>query len=138
MKGFSFFAVWVVALFGCGGGGEKLTPVGGKVTVGGVPLAAGSVTFHPDSDKGNSSLNIAVGALDAEGTYKLMTGGREGAPLGWYKVTVTAQAPIDLNNPYAMPKHLIKPKFSDASTSGLAIEVVARPAPGAYDLKLTK
>ncbi len=135
---FSFSAAWLAVLTGCGGSGEKLTPVTGKVTVSGAPLATGSVTFHPDSAKGNTSQHIPVGALDAQGAYKLMTAEQEGASTGWYKVTVTAQAPIDPKNPYAPPKHLINPKFSDPNTSGLAVEVVDRPAAGAYELIVTK
>lgn len=123
---------------GCDAPGETLTPVVGKVTVNGTPLGAGSVSFHPDAGKGNTTPHIPVGKLDAEGTYKLMSATKEGAPPGWYKVTVSAQEPIDPKNPYAPPKHLISPKFSDAGTSGLDVEVVDRPAEGAYDLKLAK
>jgi hypothetical protein len=126
------------AFYGCNPAGEKLTPVEGKVTVSGTPLTTGSVTFHPDTAKGNSTPHIPVGMLDAQGNYKLTSATREGAPLGWYKVTVSAQEPIDPKNPYAPPKHLINSKFSDVSTSGLEIEVVASPAAGAYDLKLAK
>jgi hypothetical protein len=133
-----FCGMVCVALAGCGAPSEKLTPVVGKVTVNGTPLATGSVTFHPDAGKGNSTRHIPVGTLDAEGTYKLMSATQEGAPLGWYKVTVSAQEPIDPKNPYAPPKHLIGPKFSDASSSGLEVEVVDRPAEGAYDLKVLK
>jgi hypothetical protein len=130
--------VWA-GLSGCGtGGSEKLTPVAGKITVGGAPLTTGSVTFQPDAAKGNKTLHIPVGTLDAEGNYKLMSATSPGAPLGWYKVTVSAQQPIDPKNPYAPPKHLISPKFSDASTSGLAVEVVENAAPGAYDFQVTK
>jgi hypothetical protein len=125
-------------LGGCGATGEKLTPVVGKVTVNGAPLATGSVSFHPDTQKGNTTAHIPVGTLDSQGNYKLTSADKEGAPLGWYKVTVSAQEPIDVKNPYAPPKHLIDPKFSDASTSGLEVEVVAAAAPGAYDFKLAK
>jgi hypothetical protein len=127
-----------VGLSGCGAPAEKFTPIVGKVTVNGTPLGTGSVTFHPDAGKGNNSPHIPVGTLDSEGTYQLMSATREGAPPGWYKVTVSAQEPIDPKNPYALPKHLISPKFNDAGTSGLEIEVVEKPQPGAYDLKLTK
>jgi hypothetical protein len=127
-----------VGLFACSAGSEKLTPVVGKVTVNGAPLAIGGVTFHPDAQKGNTSPHIPVGTLDAQGNYKLMTATKEGAPPGWYKVTVSAQEPIDPKNPYAPPKHLINPKFSDPSTSGLEVEVVTGPSAGAYDLKLAK
>jgi hypothetical protein len=126
------------ALSGCGTGGEKLTPVAGKVTVNGAPLATGGVTFHPNAQKGNNTPHIPVGTLDDQGNYQLMSTTKEGAPLGWYKVTVSAQEPIDPKNPYAPPKHMIDPKFSDPSTSGLEVEVVASPSAGAYDLKLAK
>ena len=79
-----------------------------------------------------------MGTIDGQGNYKLMTATQEGAPLGWYQVTVSAQEPIDPQNPYAPPKHLIDPKYSDVNSSGLAIEVVATPAAGSYDLKLAK
>ena len=125
-------------LAGCGAGGETLTPVAGKVTVGGAPLTAGAVTFHPDADKGNKTQHIPVGNLDAQGNYTMMSAATPGAPLGWYKVSVSAQQPIDPQNPYAPPKHLINPKFSDPGTSGLTVEVVASPAPGAYDFQVTK
>ena len=132
------YAMVIATLSGCGGGGEKLTPVAGKVTVNGAPLGTGSVTFHPDSTKGNTSPHIPVGTLDTQGNYKLMTATQEGAPLGWYQVTVSAQEPIDPKNPYAPPKHLISPKYNDLSASGLQIEVVPSPAIGAYDLQLAK
>lgn len=129
----------VLLLAGCGGaGGEKLAPVAGKVTVNGSPLSAGSVTFHPDAAKGNSTPHIPVGTLNADGQYTLKSATQDGAPRGWYKVTVTAQEPIDPKNPYAPPKHLIDPKFSNAATSGLTIEVLDKPQPGAYDLILTR
>jgi len=132
-------AVFCAAVLGCGAsGGAKLAPVAGKVTVDGAPLTSGGVTFHPDSAKGNHTPHIPLGTLDAQGNYKLMSATSEGAPLGWYKVTVSAQAPIDPQNPYAPPKHLINPKYGDASTSGLHIEVVERPAAGAYDFSLSK
>src|SRR4051812_41535360 len=134
----AFCGIVCAGIFGCSSGGTKLTPVAGKVTVDGAPLATGSVTFHPDAAKGNNTPHIPVGSLDAQGNYKLVSATKDGAPLGWYKVTVSAQEPIDPKNPYAPPKHLINPKFSDASTSGLEIEVVVSPPAGAYDIKLAK
>src|SRR5262245_13848145 len=137
----ALFGALSVTLAGCGKGevgGDKLVPVAGKVTVNGKPLTTGPVTFHPDTAKGNNTPHIPVGALDAEGNYKLASATKGGAPLGWYKVTVTAQGPADEKDPYAPPKYLINPKFADVQTSGLAVEVVEKPAPGAYDLKVTK
>jgi hypothetical protein len=133
------FGVFGATLAGCGkGAGEGLVPVAGKVTVDGKPLGTGAVTFHPDAAKGNTTPHVPVGMLDDQGNYKLMSGSREGAPPGWYKVTVTAQEPPDEKNPYAPPKSLINPKFGDVQTSGLAVQVVENPAPGVYDFKVTK
>src|SRR5207249_1945923 len=115
-----------------------LTPVEGKVTVNGAPLTTGSVTFQPDASKGNHTPHIPVGMIDSDGRYKLTTATKDGAPLGRYKVTVSAQQPIDPKNPYAPPKHLIDPKFSDPTTSGLEVEVVSNPPAGVYDLQLAK
>jgi hypothetical protein len=125
-------------LAGCGSGGEQLTPVAGKVTLDGQPLASGAVSFQPDASKGNTTKHIPLGNLDAQGNYRLMSADKTGAPLGWYKVAVTAQQPIDPQNPYAPPKHIINPKFSDANTSGFSVEVVAKPAAGAYDFQVVK
>lgn len=133
-----FVAIALTALVGCGPRGEKLIPVEGKVTVSGAPLTTGAVTYHPDPAKGNNTLHIPVGTIDGQGNYKLVSATKEGAPPGWYHVTVTAQEPIDPKNPYAPPKHLIDPKYGDGSTSGLELEVVASANAGAYDIKLAK
>jgi hypothetical protein len=128
-----------VVLWGCSASrDEKLAPVAGKITVNGAPLRSGGVTFRPDAEKGNLTQHIPVGTVDAEGRYELMSATKKGAPLGWYRVAVSAQEPIDPKNPYAPPKHLVNPKYSDAATSGLAVEVVANAGPGAYDLEVTK
>ena len=124
---------------GCGSSGsETLIPVRGKVTLAGVPLGTGSVTFQPDAAKGNSTPHIPVGLLDADGNYSLQSATKEGAPRGWYKVAVTAQEPIDPKNPYAPPKHLLNPKFSDPNSSGISIEVVENAPAGSYDIQVTK
>jgi hypothetical protein len=117
---------------------EKFFPVTGKVTMGGQPLTAGSVTFHPDAAKGNNSPHVPVGFLDAQGNYTLKTGTKDGAPPGWYKVTISAQEPADGKNPYAPPKHLINPKFGGEQTSGLGAQVVENPTPNAYDFYVSK
>src|SRR4051812_44767287 len=124
MKVKAFCALVVVGLLGCQGHkADRLTPVAGKVSVDGAPLTSGAVTFMPDADKGNRSPHIPVGNLDGNGRYELSSATKKGAPLGWYKVAITSQEPIDPKNPYAPPKPLIHPKFGDAGTSGLAVEV---------------
>src|SRR2546423_6028237 len=101
---FCLCGIVCASLCGCGtSGGEKLAIVAGKVTVNGAPLTTGGVTFQPAADKGNPTRHIPVGTLDAEGRYELMSATKKGAPLGWYKVTVSAQEPIDPKSPYALP-----------------------------------
>ena len=144
----------LAALTGCGGGGsEKVVPVTGKVTLDGEPLTAGTVTFQPDESKGNKSKASASGMVDASGNYKLfITPEKEGAPLGWYKVGVNpvgmqmggmAALPeagklTDPNKNVSPTGGAVNKKYHVPATSGLSIEVVEKPAAGAYDLKLTK
>jgi hypothetical protein len=114
---------------------EKLARVSGKVTVAGQPLKTGSVSFRPDASRGNTTLHFPTSPIDAEGRYELtVPGDRKGAPLGWYKVVVTAY-----DNP--RPGHLksfISMKYQDAKSTPLEKEVVENPDPGRYDLNLTR
>jgi len=127
----------IFALGGCAaGGGEGLAPVSGKVTVDGKPLTTGSVSFRPDASKGNTSQHHPNGTIDAEGNYELFVPpARKGAPPGWYTVVVTA---LDDPWPGKPLKSFIDMKYSEEKTSPLKIEVVAKPEPGRYDVKLTK
>ena len=129
----------LVAIIGCDSSGVgRLVPVQGKVTYEGQPLATGSLAFKPDAEKGNTSKFEPAANIEADGSYRLFTAEREGAPLGWYKVSVVAQSPADEKNPYAAMKSLIPARYAETGTSNLAIEVVETPPAGAYDLKLTK
>lgn len=124
-----------VAMVGCTGGGESLAPVAGKVTVAGKPLKTGSVSFRPDVSKGNKSMHQPNGAIDAEGNFVLFVPpDRKGAPLGWYKVVVSA---FDDPWPGKPLKSFVDMKYADEKTTPLTVEVIATPEPGRYDLKLT-
>jgi hypothetical protein len=142
-----------LAVSGCSGGSAKLVPVKGKITLDGSPLKAGAVAFLPDAAKGNKSTAGGSGTIKEDGEYELFNGGKPGCPLGWYKVTVTANAPMGSpGGQVADPTKggggvaplgggqsaQINAKFGDATTTDLSVEVVASPAPGAYDLKVTK
>lgn len=116
-------------LAGCNSRLGKMAPVTGKVTVGGKLVPSGQVVYAPEKNLGGA---IVSGKIE-NGTYTLMTEGKEGAPLGKYKVFVTTTMPG--SQAKAMP---INPKYRSAATSGLTKEVVADPAPEAYDLKLNK
>ena len=124
-----------LALLGCGGGGAGVT-VTGKVILGDKPLTIGSVIFRPDAAKGNQSKHEPTGRLDARGEYRLSTPGQDAVARGWYKIAVIAEQPVDPKNPYASPKPLIPPRYFNPDTSGLSVQVVLEPAPGAYDLRL--
>ena len=127
----------VLAGAGCNAGkGENLAPVAGKATVDGKPLKTGSVSFRPDASKGNTSQHQPNGAIDAEGNFELLAPpAKKGAPLGWYKVVVTA---LDDPWPGKPLKSFIDMKYSEEKTTPLKVEVIANPEPGRYDLKLTR
>ena len=140
--------VAVGGLIGCAGdpyGLGKTAVVRGRVTVGDVPLQTGIVTFQPDTARGNTTPHQPTANIDRNGHYELFTVGKVGAPLGSYKVLVTAiesdedlakQAPSPGRS--RMPKSVINLKYRTPKTTDLVIEVVESPAPGAYDLKLTR
>src|SRR4051812_13406743 len=71
---------------------ESFLPVTGKVTLDGKPLTVGTVSFRPDVTRGNTSMHIPTGEIDAQGNYTLVTIRKNGAPPGWYKVLVFADA----------------------------------------------
>jgi hypothetical protein len=125
---------------GCGG--IKLVPVSGKVTLNGQPLVGGGVNFVPDPEKGNQAAVACVGRIDSKGQYELRaTHGAvgKGAPLGWYKVTLTLTQSDTLPE-RAMtgaPQAVVPGKYLDAEQTPLSIEVVAEPVEGMYDLPLT-
>ena len=129
--------LWLLSLFcgvltalGCGGGGPtyKVVPVEGKITVDGVPMSSGSpVAFVPDASKNNTLQVVPNAMTTADGSYKLLTEGRPGAPPGWYKVTISSMGGPPMN-----------PKYGSRDQTDLSIEVVDNPAPGRYDLKVSK
>jgi hypothetical protein len=127
---------WVVlTAAGCGQESVKLIPVSGHVTLDGVALQAGTVTFVPDETKGNNSRVSPISMIDSQGNYELFSEGKKGAPAGWYKVVVSLLSP---GTP-PPPKGVISDsKFQHVEQTDLAVEVVPQPQPGAYDLKLTK
>jgi len=86
-----------VIVCGCGGGagGPDLVPVTGTVLYQGKPIAGATVTMQPEKGP------IANGFTDAEGKFRMTTGGRPGVPVGNAKVGITKQklaasgAPVD-------------------------------------------
>jgi hypothetical protein len=132
----------LVAAFGCGPDqGEEFLTVAGKVTLEGKALAVGTVSFRPDASRGNTSMHVPTSTIDGEGNYELVTVKKKGAPRGWYKVVVFADAnslnPKTGAHPLP-PRWLTNVKYTDPTATDLAIEVVEKPAAGVYDLKLSK
>jgi hypothetical protein len=133
---------------GCGdaSGVGRTVPVTGKVTFNDTPWTAKTtiLMFKPDAAEGNSSPFEPTGTVDANGSYRLTTNGKNGAPPGWYKVVITAREEAAPEHPKApkqqqrVSKSLLPAKYGKAETSGLSIEVVENPTPGAYDLKLNE
>lgn len=74
-----FAATGLIALAGCSGGGPPRFHASGNVTYGGQPVPAGSVTFIPDTSKGNSgpavSAEIKNGKYDTRGSGAGHVGG---------------------------------------------------------------
>jgi hypothetical protein len=134
--------IWILPLVLCCESctrGEGLTQVRGKVYIGeeSATKGMGFVTFHPDSAKANKSLEEAVGAIQPDGTYVLETRGKPGATKGWYKVGVSLSEVVNPNNPYVTKWLMPNPeKYQNWGKSGISIEVVDKPQPGHYDIKL--
>jgi hypothetical protein len=126
-------------LVSAGCGGTNWIPVEGQVTVGGEPLRTGTITFHPDTSKGNKQKYSALplGSID-NGKYTLSMGGKPGAPPGWYKVTVRSSVPSNSKDPYSVPKLTIEATNASVETTTLSIEVKPGAPAGTYDLKLAK
>ncbi len=127
-----------IALAGCSKG-DSLTEVRGTLFIGDEPSTKGMgyVTFHPDASKGNTWQEESVGAVQPDGTYSLESRGKKGAAKGWYKVGVTVADVIDEKNPYVTNWRMPNPeKYQRWDKSGISIEVVDKPQPGQYDIKL--
>src|SRR5262245_7526088 len=91
--------LWACAVLPMGGcGGVKRVPVTGAITLDGQPLQGGVLLFHPDESRGNTARVSCTGPVKG-GRYTLVTSGvtrsdtGEGAPLGWYKVTLINDLP---------------------------------------------
>ena len=133
----SFFIVAATVAF-CGGcGGPRLVPVQGRVTMAGKPVTKGHIWFVPDPDKGNKHTGFSPAAFDADGRFELKTADKQGIPMGWYKVVIYSTKNEAPESPWGWkPDWLVPEKYSTPQTSDLAVEVVAKPAPGAYDFDI--
>lgn len=135
----------LVTALGCGKKQAPMAPVSGKVTVNGQPLTAGNVSFIPDVKIGDSAKGqedtapsgLSGGTVGSDGTYKITTAGKNGAPLGKYKVTVNPSM-VPVADAKAPPPVGFNAKFTNPQDTPLSVEVIANPEAGRYDLKLAK
>jgi hypothetical protein len=132
----------ILVVVGCSTG-EKFVPVAGKVTVAGKPLTFGTVGFLPDGGRGNERGQASLGEIQADGSFRLLTAGRDGVPLGWYKVLVWAtKDPAAAGNPWGPDGKVRKidwlthSKYAAQETTDLSIEVVEEPQPRHYEFDL--
>lgn len=89
----AYASAGLLFLAGCGGSTNygptfKVTPVTGKVTLAGAPLADADVTLIVQG-AAPAGFSAAGGKTDAQGHFEVMTGVQKGAPAGKYKVTVS-------------------------------------------------
>lgn len=135
-----YYILWGILSFcaiSCSKSSSPL-PVQGKIIIADVESKKGNIRFVPDKSKGNNLDMEPVGQIADDGTYSVTTGGKMGAPAGHYKVLVFISVPTNPNDPYSTQKSLIHAKYKSADSTDLSIEVVAKPAANAYDLKLSR
>ena len=136
---FGLLSLLCASLAACGTTGPKLgemAPVSGKVTVDGQAVTTGQVSLIPFDESTSTGGSVCAGQIDSTGGYVINTAGKDGAPLGRYKVTVTPS--MVPSGGMKMPIAPFNAKFSDPAKTTLFITVKANAASGEYDLKMTK
>jgi hypothetical protein len=122
---------------GCHRTPAPLMPVSGRVSYKGNLLQGGTIVFTPDSQRGESG-PLALGKINQDGSYHLYTGESLGAPAGWYRVTVTSNAPSGVQipgQPFNAPYSYLPEKYCDPNLSELPCEVKA-DRPNSIDFRL--
>ncbi len=98
----------------------------------------GKIWFHPESSKGNTLADVPAGDISADGRYTLFTRGQEGAPAGWYRVSLVVNRTRDPQHPNQKRKSLIPESLGNPKTSGVAHRVAADRPASAYDIRIPK
>ena len=122
----------VLSIAGCGGPFDSSAE--GVVTLDGVTLPSGWVTFYPSA--GGPS---AYGRIDESGSYFMQTGSSTGLPAGEYQVTVIAnEPPKELRSKDGGPppagKQLTPAWYCTKEKSGLTVSV--KPGSNTLNLEL--
>lgn len=105
--------VVLLAVAGCGGGGDRPEAVTGRVLYHGTPLAGGTIVFDPDPERGGDG-PVAGGEIGPDGRYALRPEDGSGVSPGWHRVTFAAASGTTL-----------PARYSDPARSGQSCEVKA-------------
>jgi len=122
----------LIALAGCGGG-PPTGDVGGTASFEGVPIADGSITFHPLDGKGPTTGDKIV-----DGKYSAKK-----VPVGASRVQITSSKEVGKKKVYNTPnspempvmKDPLPEKYNDPLKSELRFEVQSGPNEKNWDLK---
>src|SRR6188768_4284211 len=128
-------------IVGCGPASKEgkfiVTPVTGKVTLNGQPLADADVMFMLEGTP-PADYNGTAAKTDAQGNFEVITGTRKGAPKGKYKVVVSKfvgpdgkpvvpdpTTGMDLQQLKAsgLAKQAVSPEFSNIEQSKIEVTV---------------
>jgi hypothetical protein len=114
-----------------------LVPCKGQVLVDGKLLTTGgNVTLIPEkTEAGKAAHHMMAGSIDSSGSFEIFTGGKPGAPVGKYKVTVSPPM-VPAEGAKKMPTAPYNEKFKNPTQTTLTIEVAAGKE--THELKLTK
>ncbi|MEO2045573.1 MAG: hypothetical protein ABGX16_03245 [Pirellulales bacterium] len=143
------FACAAALLMGCG---EKQTPqiplvsVHGKILVEDQPVKSGTVSFRPDGELGNKTMEQPGGMIQEDGSFELFTIDRAGAPTGWYRVLVIADNMINVDPPKSpvwpdypegfLPKALVHDRYLSFKKTDIKVEVKENSQPEDYVIRL--
>jgi hypothetical protein len=104
-------AAAMLTVIGCGGG-AKIAPVAGVITLGGKPLANAVVTFQPMATAGTAVAGAgSSGVTDASGSYalKMSDSDQAGAVVGLHRVEINLKAESDDRDPKLRPPPKVLP-----------------------------
>ena len=129
----------VGVVWGCGKANPlDRRPISGRVTLNGVPLEEGSISFQPEQRGGVSS-----GALITQGSYSIPAA--KGLPVGKYRVMISGSEPAAEQIPegampgdtVSLPEELIPPEYNVQSNQFIEVKE-AGPYEYNYDILTEK
>ncbi|CAD7694868.1 unnamed protein product [Ostreobium quekettii] len=115
-------AAFVGVAVGCGQSSHELdtAPVSGRITLDGEPLPQGIVYVIPDKGR------MAKALVKEDGTFELSTyHDGDGAQVGNHAAVVAALPPDELNASQKQTRVAVPKRYTQASTSGLTVNVEA-------------